>query len=145
MDILIAILTSLVSGLVGVLVGTWLSYIHEVRREKISILKVLVTYRYYPSQGERVTALNMIPIAFRKDGEICALFEKYKKAQAAVADNISNSPVFGEKINALDDSYIKLVEAIAKNLHYKSLSWDKLKHPYYLRSYLDVNGQTQYF
>lgn len=145
MGILITILTSLISGLIGVLVGSWLSYIHEIRREKSSILKVLVTYRYYPSQGERVTALNMIPIVFRKSDDICILFEKYKEAQAAITDSISNPPVFGERMNALDDSYIKLVEAIAKNLHYKSLSWDKLKHPYHLRYYLDTNGQTQYY
>ena len=38
----ITLLSSLVSGLVGVLIGTWLNRYYEERKEKVKILKTLI-------------------------------------------------------------------------------------------------------
>ena len=141
------IFTSLISGLIGVLVGCFLNKVYEVRKEKLSVLKALITYRWMPAQPERVKAINIIPVIFSKSTKICARLESYKKAQNDVADCLSTSPgLLPQKYNDVEDAYIKLLEEIAKSLGYgKSLTWDKLKSPYIARYYLDQNGNQIWY
>lgn len=140
-------LLSLVSGLIGVLVGVFLNRRYEVRKEKLSILKTLVAYRWAPAYQDRVTALNIIPVVFSKSVKICTCFETYKKAQDDVTANLAALPyILQQKHVALDDAYIKLLEEIAKNLGYgKSLPWDKLKSPYIAKCYQDQNGNQIWY
>ena len=147
MDMLLA----LVSGLIGMLVGVFLNRRYEVRKEKLSILKTLIAYRWAPAYQERVTALNIIPVVFSKSVKICDCLELYKKAQNDVTDSLA--PQYGplqyappQKLAALDDAYIKLLEEIAKNLGYRnSLPWDKLKSPYIAKCYPDQNGNQIWY
>lgn len=109
-------------------------------------MKILITYRYFPMQEERVSALNIIPVIFAKDEAVCSRFEDYKKAQSNATENLANPNVISEKFAALDDAYIKLVEIIAKKLGYgKSITWDKLKNPYRVKKYIGVDGATYWY
>ena len=141
------ILLSLISGLIGVLVGCLFNRGYAARKEKLSVLKTLITYRWIPVQTERVTALNIIPVIFSKSTKICNFLDAYKKAQNDVTDSLTSSPhMLSQKFNALDDAYIKLLEEIAKNLGYKnSLPWDKLKSPYIAKYYLDQSGNQIWY
>ena len=140
------ILLSLISGLLGVLIGSKLSQREELRKEQLSILKTLVTYRSFPAQPERITALNVITIVFFNCPDICSCLENYKKAQNDVTDNLTVPQSFIQKLSALDDAYIKLLEAIARHLGYgESLSWDKLKNPYIAKSYIGQNGNLYWY
>ena len=142
-DALWNISLSLISGLIGVLVGCWLNYKSKLRSEQKDILKVLITYRYFPTQAERVTALNLIPVIFSKCDEVCSCFELFKKAHDEVTDNLSNQNIIQQKLSTLDDAYIKLIEEIAKELKYGStISWDKIKKPYAPQSYNWTDGNT---
>lgn len=140
------IFTSLLSGLFGVLVGVWINQYIEIRREKVEAMKILIAYISNPEIPARVITLNSIPIIFHRNKKICALFEDYKKAQSEFEANLSNQTVSSQKYAALADAYIKIIEAIARSLHYSStISWDKLKNCYCLKSYVDINGQTHWY
>lgn len=142
----ITILSALLSGLIGVLIGTWLNRYYEERRNKIKVLETLITYRWAPVNQERVAALNCIPITFHKDPAVCDAFIKYKQAHDSVTDNIQNASVLPQKFNLLDDSYVKVVESIAVSLKLnRSISWDKLKNPYLPKMYVDINGQQIWY
>lgn len=142
----ITILSALLSGLVGVLIGTWLNRYYEERKNKIKVLETLITYRWLPVNQERVSALNCIPITFHKNPAVCAAFIQYKQAQDNVTDNIQNTSVLPQKFNLLDDSYVKIVESIAVSLKLsRSISWDKLKNPYLPKRYVDMNGQQIWY
>jgi len=142
---LLTIVTSLLSGLVGVLIGTWFSRHAEVRREKVEILKTLVTYITNPAAPERVSALNLIPVVFQKEKNICAALEDYKKTQSELSGNI-NTQLFSEKQDAHNDAYIKLLELIAKKMRYSStLTWDKLKNPYYPKCFIGMDNNTYWY
>lgn len=144
----ITIFSSLISGLVGVLIGTWLNRYYEERKEKVKILKALIIYRWNPANPERVEALNCIPVIFNKDNAICDAFDKYKIAQQGVTDNITNrnAAVLTQKSNLLDDAYVKIVELVAINLKFNtSISWDKVKNPYLPKFYVANNGQQIWY
>lgn len=142
---ILAIVTSLISGLIGVLVGTWITNHNEKRQEKVAIMKTLITYIQLPNAQERTTALNMIPVVFYKEREICMAFDSYKAAHNDAMANSNNPSVFQQKLATLNDSYIKLVELIAKKLHYNAtITWDKLKNPYTPQCYT-LDGYTYYY
>ena len=142
----ISVFSALISGLIGVLVGTWLNRYYEVRRSKTDVLKTLVTYRNDPLNLERTNVLNCIPIIFCKDVRVCQALDKFKEAHDGVTENITNPMVFPQKYTTLNDSYIKLIEEIAKSLGLgSSLSWDKLKNPYIPKSFMDSQGMMQWY
>lgn len=144
-NIAITILSALPSGLIGVLIGTVLNRRYEKRREQIEVLKCLVTYRWQPINPKRIEALNAIPILFYKEKEVCKLFESYQSIHDSVVQSIQNPIATMQKISELNDCYVKILEAMAKSLHFKSLSWDKLKNPYIPKSYQDSSGNLQWY
>ena len=142
---ILTISAALLSGLIGVLIGTLFSLQAEVRREKIEILKTLVTYILVPNQSERVAALNLIPVVFHKDKNICEALEEYKRAQGE-ATNSLNTQNFSQKLSSQNDFYIKLIELIAKKLRYNSaLTWDKLKNPYSPHYYIGSDSNYYWY
>lgn len=98
---ILAIVTSLISGLIGVLVGTWITNHNEKRQEKVAIMKTLITYIQLPNAQERTTALNMIPVVFYKEREICMAFDSYKAAHNDAMANSNNPSVFQQKLATL--------------------------------------------
>ena len=145
-EIIIPIVTSLLSGLVGVLVGCWQSRRLRGREEKVDILKKLITYQFLVTEPRRIEALNLIPLAFSKSKKVCNCFEDYKKLQNVVTGTIGNPMTFPDKFTELGDTYVKLVETIAKELHYeKSISWDKIRKPYIPKSYMDGQGHMIWY
>lgn len=145
-EIITMIITALLSGLVGVLVGCWLNYRARIREEKLKILKVMITYQFLVNSPERIIALNSIPVVFEKQKEVCECFENFKKAHDAVTATIGNVMVHSQKYTELRDSYVKLMESIARSLHYKNcLSWDKLKNPYIPKTFTDSLGNIIWY
>ena len=145
-DVLINICVALISGSLGVFLGIFINYKLKMYYEQVSSLRTLIAYIDYPAQMERVVALNTIPIVFNKNKKICSLFEEYKKAQNELTANINNIPVFPHKLETLNDSYIKIIEAIAIELHFNStVTWDKLKNHYSPRLYVDINNQQHWY
>jgi len=145
-SLIITIITSLTSGLIGVLVGSWITRYNEKRQEKVTIMKTLIMHIREPGNPERVMALNIIPVVFHKEQNICTAFDNYKVAQNDAMVNYNNPQIFGQKLSALNDSYIKLVELMAKKLHYNAtITWDKLKNPYIPQCYSDFDGYAHYY
>ena len=146
MNVIISIFVSLISGLIGVIVGSWLSQKRELEREKIEMLSVLIAKRDFPSDMRRTEVLNCIPIVFRKNQNVCKAFEEYKKAHDAVTENLNNSNVIFQKLANLQDHYIKIMDEMAKDLKLGSnISWDKLKNPYIPQYYSDMNGKIFWY
>ncbi len=145
-SIIITIGSALISGLIGVLIGTWLNRHYEDRKAKIKIMEILVTYRWAPLAQERITALNIIPIVFYKDVGVCSALDRYKKAHEDVTDNLNNPAVLPKKFNTLYETYIKIVEAIINNLKLDStIDWDNLKEPLIPKYYVDDKGVQQWY
>lgn len=145
-ETIITIVAALLSGLGGVLLGYWQNRRLRIREEQIDILKKLITYQFMAWEKKRTEALNLIPLAFSKSKKICHCFEDYKKIQNATTENIGNPIVFHGKLDELSDAYVKLVETIARELHYeKSIPWDKIKKPYIPRYWIDQAGIKNWY
>lgn len=151
MNIAITIFVSLISGLIGVIVGSWLSQRKAIKEKKIKMLGILITKRYIPTDQERVNTLNCIPLIYQKNKKVCNAFEEFKKAQDEVSGSIKQHVIndydlFCTKINCLQDCYIKIMEEMAKDLKLNSnLSWDKLKKPYIPKMYIDLNDKKIWY
>jgi len=146
MNTIISIFISLISGLIGVIVGSWLSRKRALEQEKLEMLSILIAKRDFPFDERRTEVLNCIAIVFRKNQNVCTAFEEYKKAHNAVSENLNNPNVFSNKLDNLQDCYIKIMDEMAKDLKLGSnISWDKLKNPYVPQCYTDMNGNTWWY
>lgn len=146
MEFIKILFPSLLSGIIGVLVGCWINNKLQVRREKREILRKLITYASIPTHPERVEAINMIPLIFSNDKEVCTCFEQFRKAQDEVTENIQNPNVFQKKWSEFSVAHIKLMESIIRVLNYnKTVSWDKLNNPYMPRYFIDSQQQMNWY
>lgn len=146
MNVIITILISLISGLAGVFVGSLLNQKKEIRQKKLEMLSILITKRYSCTDEKRTEVLNCIPLIFQKNQHVCDAFDEYKKAHDVVTESLNNPMVIPQKMNYLQDCYVKIMEEMAKDLKLGSnFSWDKLKNIYIPKYYTDNNGNIYWY
>lgn len=66
-NIILVIVTALISGLLATVVTIWWQRRSELRRKKMDIFETLMAYRYMISHQESVNALNSVDVVFYKD------------------------------------------------------------------------------
>ena len=120
-DIVLVVVTALISGLLATVVTIWWQHKSELRRKKMDIFETLMSYRYMISNQESVNALNSIDIVFYKD-------EAVRKAYAAFLNETGKKPEFSPNIA---DKHLKLLEEMSKCLGLKDIHWDDIKQCYY--------------
>ncbi|WP_143075614.1 DUF6680 family protein [Desulfomicrobium apsheronum] len=78
-QILITILSSLISGMVAVIVSTVFYVFHELRKDKLETLRRFVGNRYDIRGDEFSRALNEVFVVFEKSPKVIAALSEYHK------------------------------------------------------------------
>lgn len=65
-NIILVVVTALISGLLATVVTIWWQRRSELRRKKMDIFETLMAYRYMISHQESVNALNSVDVVFTK-------------------------------------------------------------------------------
>lgn len=120
-NVVLVIVTALISGLLATVVTIWWQRRSELRRKKMKIFETLMAYRYMISHQECVNALNSIDVVFYKDKSV-------RKAYADFLNETDKKPEFNPNIT---DKHLKLLEEMSKSLGLKEIHWDDIKHSYY--------------
>lgn len=120
-NIILVIVTALISGLLATVVTIWWQRRSELRRKKMDIFETLMAYRYMISHQESVNALNSVDVVFYKDKAV-------RKAYAAFLNETGIKPEFNPNIA---DKHLKLLEEMSKSLGLKEIHWDDIKQSYY--------------
>lgn len=114
----------IVIPIVAVLIGQYLQYREEIRKDKMQIFKTLMTSRIYGWTQESVHCLNIIEIVFSDDKKVCEawkdLYDKY------CVQNPDET-----QLKKIQNAQYKLLETIAKSLGYKNkVTWETIQNPY---------------
>lgn len=120
-NVILVIVTALISGLLATIVTIWWQRKSELRRNKMKIFETLMAYRYMIFAQECVNALNSIDVVFYKDTTV-------RKAYADFLQESAKKPEFNPNIA---DKHLKLLEEMSKALGLKDIHWDDIKQSYY--------------
>ncbi len=120
-NIVLVIITALISGLLATIVTIWWQRKAETRQRKMRIFETLMAYRYMISAQESVNALNSIDVVFYKD----------KDVRRAYADFLNETGKKPELNPNYADKHLKLLEEMSKALGLKEIHWDDIKQTYY--------------
>lgn len=119
-NVIIVIVTALISGLFATLVTIWWQNKAAVRKSKMKIFETLMAYRYIIVAEPSVHALNSIDVVFYKD-------ENVRRAYAEFLSETAKRPEMSPNI---PDKHLKLLEEMAKALSLKNIHWDDIKQTY---------------
>lgn len=126
----INILAVLLSPIIALLISKKLQEKEEKRKEKIYILKVLMTQRFSIKSIEFVNALNLIDIIFVDDKPVREAYKNLYNAYAVKVDT-NNADETLAYTNEIKKKTTKLIESIVKNIGYKDkITWDTIQEPY---------------
>ena len=119
-NIILVIVTALVSGLLATIVTIWWQGKVAVRNSKMKIFETLMAYRYRIIAEPSVHALNSIDVIFYKDNNV-------RKAYSDFLNETAKRP----EMNPMTaDKHLKLLEEMAKALKLKNIHWDNIKQAY---------------
>lgn len=121
MDIVVTILSVLLSGILSTVITIIYQRYSEEARAKREIFQTAVSYRFSIAEEENVRSLNSIDVVFHKHDHV-------RKAWKAYMDEAYKAPPNEQNIK---DKYIKLLEEMAVACGYKDVRWDDLKKVYY--------------
>ena len=114
----------IVIPIVAVLIGQYLQYREEIRKDKMQIFKTLMTSRIYGWTQESVHCLNIIEIVFSDDKKVC-------KAWKDLYDKYCVQNPDETQLKKIQNAQYKLLETIAKSLGYKNkVTWETIQNPY---------------
>jgi len=118
----INIIAILLSPIIALLISHALQKKYERKKEKLSILKTLMTQRVRQNSIEYVNALNVIDIIFSNS-------EKVRLAYKKLHDSYNQKDFDYSKAQT---QLTKLIEAIVEDVGYKEkITWDEIQQPYY--------------
>ena len=126
-NILLPIVTALISGLIAVIVTLYWQKRTATYNRKMRVFEKLMMYRV-PEKAhfkETVPVFNSIDVIFYDDGDV-------RKAYKDFIDESNKSP---EGISNSLDKHQKLLEVMAKSLGLKKLTWEDIKNSYFPNAY----------
>ncbi len=119
-NIILVIITALISGLFATLVTIWWQRKAAIRKSKLKVFETLMAYRYSIVAEPSVHALNSIDIIFYGDENV----------RRAYSDFLSEAAKRPEMNPNTSDKHLKLLEEMAKALNLKNIHWDDIKQVY---------------
>lgn len=120
-NIILVIVTALISGLLATVVTLWWQRKMEIRRRKMDVFETLMAHRYMIHTEESVKAINSVDVIFYDDSGV-------RRALADFMNEAAKKPDFNPQIG---DKHLKLLEEMAKALKLKDIHWDDIKQSYY--------------
>lgn len=122
-DVALIIVTTLFSGTIATVITIFWQKKNQTKHAKERIFTVLMSKRYDLACEESVDALNMVEVVFSKSKLVRIAWKDFIETV-----NMPDSPIRGTKIA---DKHLKLLEAIARDIGYKEIDWEDIKHFYY--------------
>lgn len=119
-NVILVIVTALISGLFATLITIWWQGKAAVKKSKMKIFETLMAYRYRIVAEPSVHALNSIDVIFYND-------ENVRRAYADFLNEAAKRPEMNPNTA---DKYLKLLEEMAKALNLKNIHWDDIKQAY---------------
>lgn len=120
-DILIVLVSSLLSGVVATIVLlVWLGHAEKVKR-KYEVFAGLMGMRFSLPDEKTVRFMNMVDVVFYGDKDVRKHYKDFLDE--------ANKPENG--VRAIDEKHLKLLESMAKSLGYSNIAWDEIKHTYF--------------
>lgn len=120
MWVLITVISSLISGIAGVIISIIYHRKNEKRRAKIETLKNFVGYRYY-LKGENFTkTLNEIFIVFQDSKDVLEKLNQFHEIIVSRQGNLAN------------DKLISLFKAMCRNL---KINPNKYSESFFLKAF----------
>ena len=110
MDNIAWTIINILAVLLSPIIALWISNIvqerKEKRKEKMQILKILMTQRFSVKNIEYVNALNLIDVVFVDSKDIRSAYKNLYNEYASTIDlnNENNRQIFQEKIKKLLES-----------------------------------------
>lgn len=120
-DIILVIITALISGLLATLITIYWQKKSEKRKQQLKVFEVLMAYRYMIHAEESVKAINSIDVVFYDNKDV-------RKALEAFINETAKKSEFNPNVG---DKYLKLLEEMAKALKLEDIHWDNIKQSYY--------------
>jgi len=128
-NLLLVVITSLLSGLIGVSVTLAVQKRTAKRAEKMSIFKALMSARDIGELSyETVQNLNIIDVVFYNVDNVISA---WKKLHQSYIDN-------GNISQKTHNSTNMLLQEMAKHLGYKNINWDTITHSYLSYEMIDA-------
>ena len=119
-NVMLVIVTALISGLFATLVTIWWQGRTAARNGKLKIFETLMAYRYSIVAEPSVHALNSIDVIFYDD-------ENVRRAYSDFLNEAAKRPEMNPNTA---DKHLKLLEEMAKALKLKNIHWDDIKQAY---------------
>lgn len=117
------ILAVIFAPVIAVWIGQKLQDRAEKRKDKMTVFKAVMTYRYGWSQ-EAVNALNSIPIVFAEDKNVRDQWKAYYNYLCIQKPDQM-------ELKQRSEALYKLIESMAITLGYKeTISWEDIQNPY---------------
>ena len=118
---IISIIAILLSPIIALFISNKLQAKNELRKEKISILKILMINRATANSIDYVNALNLIDIVFVDSKKVRESYRLLYESYNPQVYNFTKSQMM----------LTKLIEAIVKDIGYKEkITWDTIQQPY---------------
>lgn len=124
MDVLLVIISSLISGVLGVIISTIYYKKAERRKEKINLVKQLLGNRFDLNGDKFSEALNSIVIVFYDSSTV---INRLKVFHDLLSDNIPN-----RNPEIIDDALIDLFKALVEDV---DLGTKELNDNFFLRAF----------
>lgn len=119
-NLVLVIITSLLSGLIGVIVTLAVQKRTAKRAEKMWLFKTLMSLRFIGVSYEKTKALNLIEVVFYNASDVITAWRNLYDSYAKQEPNYSE----------IQDNTLLLLTAMAKHLNYKNLDWTIIKKSY---------------
>ncbi len=119
-NVILVIVTALISGLLATLVTIWWQGKVAIRNSKMKIFETLMAHRYWIVAEPSVHALNSIDVIFYKDNNVRRAYNDFLNEAAKRPEMNPNTA----------DKHLKLLEEMAKALNLKNIHWDDIKQAY---------------
>lgn len=119
-EVVLVIVTALISGLLATLVTIWWQKRSAIHKSKMKIFETLMAYRYRIIAEPSVHALNSIDVVFYEDDNV----------RRAYTDFLNEAAKRPEMNPNTGDKHLKLLEEMAKALNLKNIHWDDIKQAY---------------
>jgi hypothetical protein len=122
---IINIIAIIVIPILAVLIGQWLQNRSEKRKDKMRVFTHLMSYRAFGYVDQySVNFFNSVPIVFYDDKDVIEKYNVYLKSLNIKQEDME------QKKKEIEDNKTKMLEAMAKSLKYKNISWDTIQNPY---------------
>lgn len=128
-QILVTVISSLLSGLIGVAVSFWFYSRLEKRKMKMETARKMFGSRHEIGSQEFLGSLNEIMIIFSDSQEVIEAVENFLA--------VAGTPQVARATGAANEALIKLMKAVCQNIGIKQ----KLPDAYYLK-YFSVPKQN---